>query len=60
MPDIGGIGRYISALEARVAALEGNGNRSLSLMKSAPIETEEEETTEEPTEETTDEKEERR
>lgn len=47
LPDIGGIGRYISALEARVAALEGNGNRSLSLMKSAPIETKEEEPTEE-------------
>lgn len=46
LPDIGGIGRYISALEARVAALEG-GNRSLSLMKSAPIESKEEEPTEE-------------
>lgn len=51
LPDIGGIGRYISALEARVAALEGNGNRSLSLMKSASIETKEEELTEETTEE---------
>lgn len=56
LPDIGGLAGYISALEARVAALEGNGNRSLSLMKSAPIETKEEETeeeTEEPKEETT-------
>lgn len=32
LPDIGGIGRYISALEARIEALEGgSNNRSLSV-----------------------------
>lgn len=45
--NLGAVIDYIQKLEARVAALEGNGNRSLSLMKSAPIETKEEEPTEE-------------